>query len=148
MYPPIRLYFQQQQTFDERAEMSENATSGSRLRHSITSSARNKYDAGIVSPIALAVLRLMTISYLVGSCRRGGFGRMGEPDIGWCVWMVDERDAFDWRCNLMEYLQPFTADGILVIGETSRVTAWPFNAGGEATSDRVADKHEYNGYAA
>ena len=44
------------------------ATSGSRQRHSITSSARNKYDAGIVSPIALAALRLMTISYLVGSC--------------------------------------------------------------------------------
>jgi hypothetical protein len=61
--------------------------------------------------------------------------------------MVDEPDTFELRCDLMEYLQPFTADGVLVIGETCGVTAWPFNAGGEATPDRVADKHEYDGYA-
>ena len=39
-------------------------------RHSINSSARSRNDSGIVSPIALAVLRLMTSSNLVG-CSTG-----------------------------------------------------------------------------
>src|SRR5262249_41463307 len=38
--------------------------------HSITSSARRRKDSGIVSPIALAVVRLMTRSNLVG-CSTG-----------------------------------------------------------------------------
>ena len=36
--------------------------------HSITSSARASTDGGIVRPSALAVLRLITSSYLVGVC--------------------------------------------------------------------------------
>src|SRR5262249_5101096 len=35
--------------------------------HSITSSARSKNDSGMVRPIALAVLRFTTSSYLVGN---------------------------------------------------------------------------------
>ena len=38
--------------------------------HSITSSARRRKDSGIFSPIALAVVRLMTSSNLVG-CKTG-----------------------------------------------------------------------------
>src|SRR3974390_3251737 len=43
--------------------------------HSITSSARASNDGGTVRPSALAVFRLMTISYLVGACtgRSAGF---------------------------------------------------------------------------
>ena len=43
--------------------------------HSITSSARASSDGGIVSPSALAVLRLITSSYLIGVCtgRSAGF---------------------------------------------------------------------------
>src|SRR3974390_2017795 len=43
--------------------------------HSITSSARASTDGGIVRPRAFAVLRLMTSSYLVGTCtgRSTGF---------------------------------------------------------------------------
>src|SRR5262249_61775032 len=36
--------------------------------HSITSSARARTDVGMSMPSALAVLRLMTSSYLVGAC--------------------------------------------------------------------------------
>src|SRR6476659_866597 len=45
------------------------------LRHSITSSARARSIAGTSRPSALAVLRLMTSSYLVGACtgRSAGF---------------------------------------------------------------------------
>src|SRR6516225_7555534 len=44
-------------------------------RHSITSSARASTGVGISRPSALAVLRLMTKSYLVGACtgRSAGF---------------------------------------------------------------------------
>src|SRR3974390_1884878 len=43
--------------------------------HSMTSSARASTDAGTSIPIAFAVLRLMTNSYLVGACtgRSAGF---------------------------------------------------------------------------
>src|SRR5262245_51923695 len=43
--------------------------------HSITSSARARSDGGTVRPSALAVLRLITNSYLVGDCtgRSPGF---------------------------------------------------------------------------
>jgi hypothetical protein len=43
--------------------------------YSITSSARASTEGGTVSPIALAVLRLITVSYLVGVCtgRSAGF---------------------------------------------------------------------------
>src|SRR6516225_6515992 len=46
-----------------------------RHRYSITSSARERSDGGTVRPSALAVLRLMTNSYLVGSWigRSAGF---------------------------------------------------------------------------
>src|SRR5262249_49384872 len=46
--------------------------------HSITSSARERTDAGIVRPRALAVLRLTTSSYLVGTCtgRSAGFSAL------------------------------------------------------------------------
>ena len=40
------------------------------LGHSITSSARNISDCGMVRPSALAVLRLMTSSYLIGFWNR------------------------------------------------------------------------------
>src|SRR5262249_43930208 len=36
--------------------------------HSITSSARSRIDCGTVRPSALAVLRLSTVSYLLGAC--------------------------------------------------------------------------------
>src|SRR5580692_3458616 len=62
--------------------------------------------------------------------------------------MEDEPGTVDLRCNLVEYLEPLTADRVLVIGETSGVTAGPFYAGGEATPDWVADKHEHDRYAA
>src|SRR6516225_9783362 len=44
-------------------------------RYSITSSARESSDGGTVRPSALAVLRLITVSYLVGACtgRSAGF---------------------------------------------------------------------------
>src|SRR5262245_35589601 len=42
--------------------------------YSITSSARVSTDGGIVRPSALAVLRLITNSYLVGACTGISFG--------------------------------------------------------------------------
>src|SRR6516165_2917607 len=42
--------------------------------HSITSSARLSNDCGTVRPSALAVLRLMTSSYLVGACTGRSLG--------------------------------------------------------------------------
>ncbi len=44
-----------------------SAISGHRATYSITSSARASADGGIVRPSALAVLRLITSSYLVGA---------------------------------------------------------------------------------
>src|SRR5215467_7408789 len=43
--------------------------------HSITSSARESSDGGTVRPSTFAVLRLITVSYLVGACtgRSAGF---------------------------------------------------------------------------
>src|SRR5438132_14001072 len=73
---------------------------------------------------------------------------MEEPDVGRCVWMEDEPDMFDLRCNLVEDLQPFATNRVLVIGESSGVTPGLFKTGYKATADRVADKHEDDGYAA
>src|SRR5207237_9514945 len=42
--------------------------------HSITSSARTSTPCGTVMPSAFAVLRLMTISYLVGACTGSSSG--------------------------------------------------------------------------
>jgi hypothetical protein len=50
------------------SEMTRCANNGSRLFHSITSSALASRLAGIVRPSALAVLRLITSPYLVGAC--------------------------------------------------------------------------------
>ena len=51
--------------------------------HSITSSARASSDCGTSSPSALAVLRLMTSSYLVGACtgRSAGFSPLRMRSI-------------------------------------------------------------------
>ena len=51
------------------------ANRGHRQLYSITSSARASTEGGIVRPRALAVLRLITSSYLVGDCtgRSAGF---------------------------------------------------------------------------
>src|SRR3954449_10320851 len=42
--------------------------------HSITSSASRRNDSGTLNPIALAALRLMTSSYLVGACTESSAG--------------------------------------------------------------------------
>ena len=83
-YQPIRVSaLGQKRTFAAQKVMSAlppkadmcSATSDVRLVpiadigcYSITSSARASTDAGTVRPSALAVLRLMTSSYLVGAC--------------------------------------------------------------------------------
>ena len=73
---------------------------------------------------------------------------MEEPDIRRCFWMIDEADTFNLRRNLMEYLQPFAANRVLVIRKSSGVTAGLFKTGGKATPDRVANKYEDYWYAA
>src|SRR4051812_14940647 len=86
--------------------------------------------------------------HLYRKCTGGCFCRPEEPDVGRCIRMEDKPDAFDLRCNLVQYLEPLTTDRVLVIGETRGVPAGPFDAGRKATADWITDKHEYDGYAA
>ena len=50
------------------------ANSGHRTAYSITSSARASSEGGTVRPSALAVLRFITSSYLVGACTGRSLG--------------------------------------------------------------------------
>src|SRR6516225_7799555 len=65
---PLRLLRARRKRPSRRA--AEQRDEVAALHHSITSSARNRNDSGIVSPSALAVVRLITRSNLVG-CSTG-----------------------------------------------------------------------------
>jgi hypothetical protein len=75
------LLFPQKRTFSGTVETSEicqeltHAAQQDQHSYSITSSARASTDCGMVKPSALAVLRLITVSYLVADCtgRSAGF---------------------------------------------------------------------------
>ena len=54
--------------FHRGSETTRRAKRGSRASHPTTWTARASTVAGTVIPSALAVLRLMTISYFVGAC--------------------------------------------------------------------------------
>jgi hypothetical protein len=67
--------------------------------HSITSSARSRNDSGMVRPIALAALRLITIAYFVGyySGRSAGLRTL--------------KDAIDVGCRASELVEIVGAPG-------------------------------------
>ena len=56
------------------------ANSGHSGIHSITSSARESTAGGMVRPSALAVLRFITVSYLVGACTGRSAGLLALED--------------------------------------------------------------------
>src|SRR5690242_10584525 len=59
------------------------------------------------------------------------------------LWAIDHCDAKErWR-NLLEYLQPFAAHGVLEIGHSRDVTAWSPKAGNESRPNRIHYLHKY-----
>ena len=60
--------------------------------------------------------------------------------------MEDEPDAADVGCNLLEYLQPLSANGRLENGKTGEVPAGMRKTHGEAFSDWISDDHKNNWY--
>jgi hypothetical protein len=60
--------------------------------------------------------------------------------------MQDEPDAVDVGCDLLEYLQPLSANRRLENRKTGEVPARPRHSRYEATADWIADEHEYDRY--
>src|SRR5215211_5851071 len=124
--------------------------------HSITSSARASSVGGISRPSALAVLRLMTSSYLVGACtgrsaidldtrqRRRSLDRRPLGDARARGRVEDDANPGDARRDLLERFQPLCADRGFEQQKAGRIAARPRQALDEPGADRVGHDREHD----
>src|SRR5262249_12720100 len=86
-----------------------------------------------------------------GDCQFNPEGRRCGRDRGQVtgrrrvVCMVDDCDALDARCKLLEQLQPFHADGKFVLREASDIAAGSRKTRDKAGTYRIGDLRKYDG---